>query len=66
MGGGIDNIINRIVFDSAVVFLHINFRRFQTGIIDMADVSNMTGTSIILLASYSIERKIEGAGKTPK
>lgn len=56
IGGGIGNLFDRIVHGSVTDFLHINFEIFQTGIFNLADVSIMTGMSIILL-EFVFKRK---------
>ena len=52
VGGGIGNLYDRIAYGSVTDFLHIDFVVFQTGIFNMADVSIMTGTFIIIVDSY--------------
>ena len=49
IGGGIGNVFDRIVYGSVTDFLHINFGFFQTGIFNLADMSIMLGTAIILV-----------------
>lgn len=49
IGGGIGNLFDRITYGSVTDFLHIRFGAFQTGIFNLADVSIMTGISVILL-----------------
>jgi signal peptidase II len=48
IGGGIGNLFDRIAYGSVTDFLHIDFGIFQTGIFNLADLSIMTGTFIIL------------------
>jgi signal peptidase II len=52
VGGGIGNIYDRLVYGSVTDFLHIDFVLFQTGIFNMADVSIMIGTCMVLFESY--------------
>lgn len=49
LGGGVGNIFDRVLYGSVTDFLHINAGPFQTGIFNMADVSIVTGTLIVLL-----------------
>lgn len=56
IGGGIGNLYDRIVYGSVTDFLHIDFIIFRTGIFNMADVSIMTGTLLILLHSFFKQR----------
>jgi len=51
IGGGIGNLFDRIVYGSVTDFLHMDFVIFRTGIFNMADVSIMTGTFLILIYS---------------
>jgi signal peptidase II len=57
IGGGIGNLYDRIVYGSVTDFLHIDFVIFRTGIFNMADVSIMIGTFLILIDSYSLKSK---------
>ena len=52
IGGGIGNIVDRMIYGSVTDFLHIDLGFIQTGIFNMADVSIMTGILLILLSSY--------------
>ena len=56
IGGGIGNIFDRVYHGSVTDFLHIRFGVLQTGIFNMADVSIMTGTGLLLL-SWLIKKK---------
>lgn len=51
IGGGIGNLFDRILYGSVTDFLHIDFGLFRTGIFNMADVSIVTGTLLILFYS---------------
>lgn len=59
IGGGIGNLYDRLVHGSVTDFLHIDFVIFQTGIFNMADVSIMTGMSMVLIDSFSKKIKPE-------
>ena len=51
IGGGIGNLYDRIVYHSVTDFMHIDLGGvFKTGIFNMADVSVMLGTGLILLS----------------
>lgn len=49
VGGGVGNIYDRVIHGSVTDFLHLDFRIFETGIFNLADVSIMTGAVIILM-----------------
>lgn len=51
IGGGIGNMYDRIVYGSVTDFLHMDFGIFQTGIFNIADVSVMLGTALILIVA---------------
>lgn len=51
IGGGIGNLFDRIVHGSVTDFMLIHAGAFRTGVFNLADVSIMTGTGIILLHS---------------
>jgi signal peptidase II len=59
IAGGIGNIIDRILFGSVTDFLHFNFVIFQTGIVNMADISVTTGFFIIIYEIGIKKRKID-------
>lgn len=53
IGGGIGNIVDRILYGSVTDFLHINLGGiFKTGIFNMADLSVMAGMFLLLIGSY--------------
>lgn len=57
IGGGIGNIYDRIIHGSVTDFFHIRIGIFKTGIFNMADVSVMVGTGLILLLSFLDSKK---------
>lgn len=58
VGGGIGNLIDRIAFGSVTDFLHIDLGLMRTGIFNMADVSVMVGTGLMLLYLFKKEKTI--------
>jgi signal peptidase II len=48
IGGGVGNIYDRILYGSVTDFLHMDFILFRTGIFNMADVSILIGTFLVL------------------
>jgi len=52
IGGGIGNVFDRIAYGSVTDFLHINFGGWQTGVFNLADMSIMLGTLIILIQAF--------------
>ena len=53
IGGGIGNVIDRLLYGSVTDFLHLDFGLFRTGIFNLADVSIMIGIAILLIHSLS-------------
>lgn len=49
IGGGAGNIFDRMTYGSVTDFLHIDLGVFRTGIFNLADVSIVIGTLILLL-----------------
>ena len=49
IGGGIGNMIDRLLYGSVTDFVHIRIGPLQTGIFNMADVSIMIGVGVLLL-----------------
>ena len=62
MGGGAGNVFDRIVYGSVTDFLHIKLGYFQTGIFNLADLSIVTGTLIILFHSFFKKKKKDLSG----
>ena len=52
VGGGFGNIIDRILYSSVTDFLHFNFLVFQTGIVNMADISVTAGFFLLIYELY--------------
>ncbi len=52
IGGGIGNVLDRVLYGSVTDFLHLRFGIFQTGIFNGADVSIMLGVGIMLFWSF--------------
>jgi len=61
VAGGFGNIIDRILYGSVTDFLHFNFVVFQTGIVNMADISLTAGFFILVFEIYINRNKL-----TPK
>ncbi|WP_025663487.1 signal peptidase II [Aquimarina megaterium] len=57
IGGGIGNIYDRILFNSVTDFMYLEYGFLHTGIFNMADVSVVVGTLLILLNSVILELK---------
>ncbi len=51
IGGGIGNLIDRILYNSVTDFFHIKIGFIKTGVFNMADVSVTIGALIILFIS---------------
>jgi len=48
IGGGLGNIFDRIIYSSVTDFLHFDFVLFQTGIVNIADISVTAGFCILI------------------
>lgn len=59
IGGGAGNIYDRVLHGSVTDFIHIDFILFRTGIFNMADLSVMVGTLLVLADVYFTQRKIK-------
>ncbi len=57
IGGGLGNILDRIVFGSVTDFLFFDFVLFHTGIVNMADISVTTGFFLIMYELYLNQRE---------
>lgn len=58
IGGGIGNLIDRLLYGSVTDFLHMNFYGFRTGVFNLADVSIMIGMGLILINMFLKKYKI--------
>lgn len=52
IGGGIGNIIDRILYGSVTDFIHMDFILFRTGILNIADVSVTFGFFLLIYSIY--------------
>ncbi|PHI19315.1 signal peptidase II [Lewinellaceae bacterium SD302] len=57
VGGGLSNIIDRILFGYVVDFMHMKVGNLQTGIFNIADVAIMIGMGIML--RYAFQKQPE-------
>lgn len=57
IGGGISNVIDRIVCTHVIDFMNIGIGNIRTGIFNFADLSIMFGSIVIICAAYNRERK---------
>lgn len=64
VGGGIGNLIDRILFGSVTDFMHINLGIVRTGVFNVADVSIMIGGGLILIAS--LKKRPKKSEDTPE
>lgn len=67
VGGGIGNLYDRILYGQVTDFLFMDFEIFHTGIFNMADVSVMVGTGLILVESFFSKKPRKApAAETPE
>lgn len=59
VGGGIGNLYDRILYGQVTDMLFIDLKFAHTGIFNMADVSVMVGTGLILLDQFTAKKKTE-------
>ncbi len=59
IGGGLSNIIDRILLGYVTDFFQIKIGFFKTGIFNMADVSVTMGVLLILILSFKSQKKLE-------
>lgn len=57
VGGGIGNIYDRLLYGQVTDMLFLDFQFAHTGIFNMADVSVMVGTGLILLDQFTPKKK---------
>jgi signal peptidase II len=59
LGGGIGNMIDRILYGSVTDFLHMDFQIFRTGIFNLADVSIMIGLGLMIIDQLRQRQQVE-------
>lgn len=52
LGGGIGNLIDRVLYGSVTDFLHIDLGIARTGVFNAADMSIMIGLGLVLISSF--------------
>lgn len=52
VGGGIGNVIDRLMYGSVTDFLYLRFGMLHTGVFNAADMSIMTGVVILLVYAW--------------
>ena len=57
VGGGIGNLFDRIVYGSVTDMIFLDFQFAHTGIFNVADMSVMVGTGLILLEQFFPKKK---------
>ena len=62
ISGGLGNLIDRILYDGAVVdFMNLGLGRLRTGIFNVADVAVMVGLGLVLLDQFLEHRAYSAA-----
>ncbi len=59
IGGGLGNILDRILYGSVTDFLFFDFVLFHTGVVNMADISVTIGFFFIMYELYFNQRKLK-------
>jgi signal peptidase II len=60
-GGGVGNVIDRILFGSVTDFLYFDFVIFHTGVVNIADIAVTAGLFVLIYDAYINKNKL-----TPK
>ena len=63
VGGGIGNLYDRILYGSVTDMVFIDLQFAHTGIFNLADVSVMVGTGLIVLDQFVFNRKSKNGDK---
>ncbi|RZL46603.1 MAG: signal peptidase II [Pedobacter sp.] len=58
IGGGIGNLYDRVMYGSVTDFMHLDFKIFETGVFNFADISIMIGVGVLLIQSLMVKWKI--------
>lgn len=65
IGGGFGNLYDRLTYGSVTDFMHIRLFGLQTGVFNMADVSIMTGSFLVAIASLLPNQPKHTEAETP-
>ena len=66
IGGGVGNVVDRVRYSSVTDFLHIDLGIVSTGVFNMADVSIMTGITLLAFQQFFKNNDgIDSIGETP-
>jgi signal peptidase II len=57
VGGGLGNIIDRIIYGSVTDFLYFDFYLFHTGVVNLADITLTTGF-FILIYEFIVSKRL--------
>ena len=63
VGGGVSNLIDRIVSGSVIDFMNIGIGKLRTGVFNVADVAIMLGAGLIIV--WSLRQRDTGANPEP-
>lgn len=63
VGGGIGNLYDRILYGSVTDMVFIDLQFAHTGIFNLADVSVMVGTGLIIIDQFVLNRNPKKPGK---
>jgi signal peptidase II len=58
IGGGIGNIIDRVLYNSVTDFMYLELGPIHTGVFNMADVSVTIAATLLIISSIISKRKI--------
>jgi signal peptidase II len=65
IGGGLGNLYDRVRYGSVTDFMHIKFGFLETGIFNVADMSIMAGTIMIILHAWFKKKPEEEVETAP-
>ena len=65
MGGGVGNLMDRILYGEVIDFMHINFGFFQTGVFNVADLY-LNVFALLVAVIYLIRSKKENTDSVQK
>lgn len=58
LGGGLGNIIDRILYGSVTDFLYFDFWLFHTGVVNLADITLTTGFFILIFEFFISQKSL--------
>lgn len=62
LGGGVSNLLDRLIHGTVIDFMNVGIGPLRTGIFNVADMAIMLGAGIIVLETWRADRRLPRDG----